>query len=177
MPKRDGSGPLWHLANIQGPKPLVPTPKNAILGGRESDMRKHCATESMRCAISSARRAERCSSFRSMGGLDHFGANSCAQRATLAKHFQWRHGTSLDASVILKAGRLPRQTGEGWMKTITRLSLVAIFAVSLLATMGIGAAQAAKHHRHHLKHHRHHLMACPGKPGTIAALSCPHGKK
>ncbi len=59
------------------------------------------------------------------------------------------------------------------MKTTIKLSLVAIFAVGLLATMGIGAAQAGRHH-HHRHHHR--LMACPAKPGTIAALFCPHKK-
>jgi hypothetical protein len=48
------------------------------------------------------------------------------------------------------------------MNTIIRLSLVAIFAVGLMASMG-GVAQAK---------HRH-LLACPGKPGTIAALLCP----
>jgi hypothetical protein len=58
------------------------------------------------------------------------------------------------------------------MKTTTKLSLVAIFAVGLLATMGIGAAQAAKHHHHPLRA----LMACPGKPGTMAALFCPAKK-
>jgi hypothetical protein len=53
------------------------------------------------------------------------------------------------------------------MKATIKLSLVAIFAVSLLASMG-GVAQAAKHHRH--------LLACPGQPGTIAALVCPAKK-
>ena len=51
------------------------------------------------------------------------------------------------------------------MKTTIKLSLVAIFAASLLASMG-GVAQAK---------HRH-LFACPGKPGTIAALLCPAKK-
>jgi hypothetical protein len=50
------------------------------------------------------------------------------------------------------------------MKTTIKLALVAIFAVSVLATVGIGSAQAK---------HKHHLFACPGKPGTIAALFCP----
>jgi hypothetical protein len=54
------------------------------------------------------------------------------------------------------------------MKTTIMLALVAIFAVGLLGTVGIGTAQAAKHHRH--------LLACPGKPGTIAALLCPAKK-
>jgi hypothetical protein len=53
------------------------------------------------------------------------------------------------------------------MKTTIKLALVALFAVGLLATTGIGAAQAK---------HKHHLFACPGKPGTIAALLCPAKK-
>ena len=51
------------------------------------------------------------------------------------------------------------------MKTTVKLALAAVFALGLLATSGIGAAQAAKH--------KHHLLACPGKPGTVAALLCP----
>jgi hypothetical protein len=65
------------------------------------------------------------------------------------------------------------------MKTTTKLSLVAIFAVGLLATMGIGAAQAAKH--------QPPATACAAQPGDLDALFCapppaapphhPHGKK
>jgi hypothetical protein len=51
------------------------------------------------------------------------------------------------------------------MKATIKLALAAVFALGLLATTGIGAAQAGKH--------KHHLLACPGKPGTIAALLCP----
>jgi hypothetical protein len=51
------------------------------------------------------------------------------------------------------------------MKTTIKLSLVAIVAASLLAGMG-GIAQAK---------HRH-IFACPGKPGTLAALFCPAKK-
>jgi hypothetical protein len=51
------------------------------------------------------------------------------------------------------------------MRTTIKLALAAVFAVGLLATAGIGAAQAGKH--------KHHLFACPGKPGTVAALLCP----
>jgi hypothetical protein len=50
------------------------------------------------------------------------------------------------------------------MKTTLKLALVALFAVGLLATTGIGSAQAKL---------KHHIFACPGKPGTIAALFCP----
>jgi hypothetical protein len=50
------------------------------------------------------------------------------------------------------------------MKSTLKLALAAIFALGLVATTGIGAAQAK---------HKHHLFACPGKPGTIAALLCP----
>jgi hypothetical protein len=60
---------------------------------------------------------------------------------------------------------MPAKNWEGRMKTTIKLALVAIFAVSVLATAGIGAAQA--------KHRKHHLLACPGKPGAIAALLCP----
>jgi hypothetical protein len=66
------------------------------------------------------------------------------------------------------------------MKTTTKLSLVAIFAVGFLATMGTGAAQAAKHQGHP-------ATACAAAPGDIDALFCapapaapphhPHGKK
>jgi hypothetical protein len=65
------------------------------------------------------------------------------------------------------------------MKTTTKLSLVAIFAVGLLATMGIGAAQAAKP--------QHPAAACTAQPGDLDALFCApapvapphhaHGKK
>ncbi|HZP09326.1 hypothetical protein [Methyloceanibacter sp.] len=51
------------------------------------------------------------------------------------------------------------------MKTTTKLSLVAIIVVSLFAGMS-GNAQAK---------HRH-IFACPGKPGTLAALLCPAKK-
>jgi hypothetical protein len=50
------------------------------------------------------------------------------------------------------------------MKATIKLALAAVFALGLLATTGIGAAQAGKHK---------HLLACPGKPGTIASLLCP----
>jgi hypothetical protein len=52
------------------------------------------------------------------------------------------------------------------MKTTTKLSLVAILAVGLLAAMGIGAAQAAKHHRHP-------ATACTAEPGTLDATFLP----
>jgi hypothetical protein len=66
------------------------------------------------------------------------------------------------------------------MKTTTKLSLVAIFAAGLLATMGSGAAQAAKP--------QHQATACTAQPGDLDALFCapapaaapphhPHGKK
>ncbi len=51
------------------------------------------------------------------------------------------------------------------MKTTLKLSLVAIIAVGLFAGMS-GNAQAK---------HRH-IFACPGKPGTLAALFCPAKK-
>jgi hypothetical protein len=44
---------------------------------------------------------------------------SCAQRATLAKHFQWKHGISLDASV-LSLGRVPRQIGGSDERDLSR---------------------------------------------------------
>ena len=66
------------------------------------------------------------------------------------------------------------------MKTTTQLSLVAIFAIGVLAAMGIGAAQAAKHQPHA-------ATACTAQPGDLDALFCapapaappphPHGKK
>ncbi|MGE5261072.1 MAG: hypothetical protein ACM3MH_09385 [Actinomycetota bacterium] len=60
---------------------------------------------------------------------------------------------------------MPLTNREGLMKTTIRLALVALFTVGLLATTGIGSAQA--------KLLKHHIFACPGKPGTIAALFCP----
>jgi hypothetical protein len=59
---------------------------------------------------------------------------------------------------------MPLTNREGLMKTTLKLALVALFAVGLLATTGIGSAQAKL---------KHHIFACPGKPGTIAALFCP----
>ena len=44
---------------------------------------------------------------------------SCAQRATLAKHFQWKHGISLDASV-LSLGRVPHQIGGSDERDLSR---------------------------------------------------------
>jgi len=51
------------------------------------------------------------------------------------------------------------------MKTIVNLSQVAILAFCVLATVAIGSAQAAKHHRM--------ATACAAQPGTVAALFCP----
>jgi hypothetical protein len=52
------------------------------------------------------------------------------------------------------------------MKTTTKLSLVVILASCLLATMAVGSAQAAKHHRQT-------ATACSAQPGTVGALFCP----
>jgi hypothetical protein len=73
---------------------------------------------------------------------------------------------SLEAVIVCDWGANVPMTREDRMKTTIKLSLVAVFAVGVLAT-GIGTAQAARHH------HRHHVAACAAKPGTFRAFFCP----
>jgi hypothetical protein len=72
-----------------------------------------------------------------------------------SKHFQWKRGVSLEASV-LSSQCLPSRIGEGRMSFI-----LMIMAVPWLYAMGIYNPQ--------VMHHGH----CIAQPGTFAALYCP----
>jgi hypothetical protein len=85
-----------------------------------------------------------------------------------SKHFQWKHGTSLDASGTVSWG-VYHAKGEGRMTYI-----FAILLSGPLAATGIYNPQVTHHNR------------CIVEPGTFDALYCPapaepthhsHGKK
>ena len=92
--------------------------------------------------------------------------NSLKRKAYRARsHFQWKHGTTLDASVLLLAESTPNREG--------RMSFIfMIMAVPFLSATGIYNPQ--------VMHHGH----CIAEPGSFDALYCsasaeaaPHYRK